>query len=187
MRFEAKHQYFKECIRSAKNFKNVTKALDEQHQLYQAFLAERGLFATPTEFTPMTYSDQSKLLTTLAPSSIPQDAVLLKKVTVDGWTYMVHDYVLVAGTRFDVVFGKILAGVRCMDTKVLLLLCCMPARVALTSRFYVLGDPNEGTVLLSLRDLLDPVAYQPYEFDGTSAIQLGSASISVQLGSRRLI
>lgn len=90
MRFEEKHQYFKQCIRSAKNFKNVTKALAEQHQLYQAFWAAQVLFVTPTEFNDMTCSDQSKLLSSLAHNSIPQDAVLLKKVTVEGLTYMVH-------------------------------------------------------------------------------------------------
>lgn len=120
----------------------------------------------------MTHSDQSKLLSALAHNSIPQDVVLLKKVTGEGWTYMVRDYVLVSRTRFDVVFGKILAVVRCMDEKVPLLLCCVPARLAQTLRFYVLGCPTEGTVLLSPHDLLDTVAYQPYEFDGTSVIRL---------------
>lgn len=43
MRFESKHSYFKRCIRSSKNFRNV-KSLAERHQLFQTYQSQGGLF-----------------------------------------------------------------------------------------------------------------------------------------------
>lgn len=45
MRFESKHSYFKRCIRSSKNFRNVTKSLAERHQLFRAYQSHGSLFS----------------------------------------------------------------------------------------------------------------------------------------------
>jgi len=47
MRFEAKHSYFKRCMRYCQNFSNVTALLTERHQLLQSYLATGTLFAMP--------------------------------------------------------------------------------------------------------------------------------------------
>jgi hypothetical protein len=39
MRFESKHQYFKRCVRSSKNFVNVAKMLARRHQMLQSYLS----------------------------------------------------------------------------------------------------------------------------------------------------
>ena len=44
MRFESKHSYFKQCIRSSRNFINVTKSLAEKHQYLQAYYSTGSLF-----------------------------------------------------------------------------------------------------------------------------------------------
>ena len=40
MRFERKHSYFKRCIRSSQNFRNVTKSLADRHQLFQGYQSQ---------------------------------------------------------------------------------------------------------------------------------------------------
>lgn len=57
LRFESKHQYFKQIIRNAKNFKNVTKLLVERHQLYQNSLHSRFTdFVTADKVNCIVYS-----------------------------------------------------------------------------------------------------------------------------------
>lgn len=61
MCFESRHSYFKRCIRSSKNFKNVTKSLADRHQLYQAYQNHGGVFGpqvqvfNSTTFNPDLY------------------------------------------------------------------------------------------------------------------------------------
>lgn len=49
MRFESKHQYFKRCIRSSKNFVNVAKMLATRHQTLQSYFSAGPRF--PTEYS----------------------------------------------------------------------------------------------------------------------------------------
>ena len=44
MRFERKHRYFKQCINSMHNFRNITQTLSEKHQRLQAYLSAGQLF-----------------------------------------------------------------------------------------------------------------------------------------------
>lgn len=44
LRFEGKHSYFKNCARTATNFKNITKTLTEKHQLLQTLYSSGSLF-----------------------------------------------------------------------------------------------------------------------------------------------
>lgn len=54
MRFESKHSYFKRCIRSSKNFRNVTKSLAERHQLFQAYQSHGSLFSPQVQVSDST-------------------------------------------------------------------------------------------------------------------------------------
>ena len=49
MRMEAKHCFFKNCIRTSKNFKNVTKTCASRHQMAQITYAYSGLFPRKLE------------------------------------------------------------------------------------------------------------------------------------------
>ena len=42
LRFESKHKYFKDAVRSIRNFKRLTHSLAVKHQMYQAFLCSRS-------------------------------------------------------------------------------------------------------------------------------------------------
>lgn len=172
MRFESKHQYFKECIRSVRNYKNVTKTLSERHQLFQSFLAARGLFCIATEFTDMSPSEQLKVLGKLKRKDFSDDCMLLKKATVEGYTYACNDYVLISGTRFSVVFGSVMAIVKDQSDVVALLLQCTPAALLPALELYGLRHSTEETVLLHPYELLDRTAYQPYSFNGNPVVRL---------------
>lgn len=54
MRFESKHSYFKQCMRSAQNYKNVTGMLAERHQLYQAYQLTGNFFCAEVELRSST-------------------------------------------------------------------------------------------------------------------------------------
>lgn len=45
MRFESKHSYFKRCVRTTQNFKNICQSLANQHQLLQTTLSSNSFFA----------------------------------------------------------------------------------------------------------------------------------------------
>lgn len=171
MRFEGKHQYFKQCMRSVRNFKNVTKTLSEQHQLYQSFLAARGLFHIPAVYTDMSQNQESSVLNNLRHVKIPDNSVLLKKATVDGCLYAVNDYILVSGTRFDAMFGSIIAIVKA-GCEVFFLVQCVRATLAPAFALYELESAFCETVLLRPFQLLDRTPYQPYLLGQASVIRL---------------
>uniref|UniRef100_L7LW54 Putative zxd family zinc finger c n=1 Tax=Rhipicephalus pulchellus TaxID=72859 RepID=L7LW54_RHIPC len=176
MRFEGKHQYFKQCIRSTKNFKNVTKTLSERHQLFQAFLAARGLFRNPVEFTDMGVTDQLRILSEAGHDAISKDSTLLKRATVDGVTYTVQDHVLVsAETRFDTTFGEIIAIVNTSCEDMSLLVNCVHATFAPAFCLYVLQNGVRETKLLHPSQLLDRTPYRPYTVSGASVVRLKSS------------
>ncbi|XP_037558443.1 uncharacterized protein LOC119435796 [Dermacentor silvarum] len=172
MRFEGKHQYFKQCIRSSRNFKNVTKTLSERHQLYQSFLAARGLFRTSPVFTDMSQDEQTRIQSEVVHCQIREHSVLLKKATVDGCMYAVDDYVLVSGTRFDPVFGLIIAIVKNISAEIFLLVKCVRSACLPGLSLYVLQSSACTTELLCPFELLDRTAYQPYAFNGATVIRL---------------
>ena len=52
MRMESKHQFFKNCIRTSKNFINPTKTCATRHQLAQVSFRYNGLFPKKLEIPP---------------------------------------------------------------------------------------------------------------------------------------
>lgn len=50
MRFESKHSYFKRCMRSAQNYRNVSGMLAERHQIFQAYQLAGSFFPSEIEF-----------------------------------------------------------------------------------------------------------------------------------------
>uniref|UniRef100_L7LXC8 Uncharacterized protein n=1 Tax=Rhipicephalus pulchellus TaxID=72859 RepID=L7LXC8_RHIPC len=172
MKFESKHKYFKECIRSVRNYKNVTKTLSERHQLYQSFLAARGLFSVAREFTDMSTSERLEVLARVTGTNLTDDHILLKKATIEGHTYTCNDYVLTSGTCFNVTFGSVIAIVKYQCKSLSLLLQYTPAALILCTELYNLQNSTGEMVFLNTNELLDRTPYQPYSFNGTSVIRL---------------
>ncbi|EEC07499.1 conserved hypothetical protein [Ixodes scapularis] len=92
MRFEAKHQYFKNISRKIRNFKNISKSLAMRHQFYQCF----SLVGGDDKSVPTTTGCHRVLYEHL-PDSIKQfifeqnldrsNSFAVKSVSVDGWLY----------------------------------------------------------------------------------------------------
>ncbi|XP_040356974.1 uncharacterized protein LOC120840351 isoform X1 [Ixodes scapularis] len=176
LRFESKHRYFKDCIRSMSNFKNVTKSLSERHQLFQSYLSSRGLFKVDEHDYMKAHDEASQLLHFQAfVSQNPEmfeNASLCLKVVIKGTTYALNDYVILSGTRFDVCFGLILAIVADNLGVVTFILRHVAATFLPHVSLYKLHKQAGEVVHLHPDQLLDPVPHRPYFFGSNSVIRL---------------
>lgn len=174
LKFESKHQYFKQCTRSTRNFKNITKTLSERHQLCQAFQAAKGSFALqPEESTDMSISERSTMLSRVGNIALPKSTPL-KKATVNGFVYTCNDYILISGTRYDVTFGCIV-GMFKHDGMYLFLVECKFAYLEPSLCLYMLQEQSDEAVLVQASDLLDCMPYVPYFYNGKPVIRLMSS------------
>ena len=93
MRMEAKHQYFKNCIRTSKNFINPTKTCAVRHQKAQITYSYNGLF--PRKYVipsdAVSVSDMSQVsndpFLQMFISRISKGSVIPKNITVFGTKY----------------------------------------------------------------------------------------------------
>jgi hypothetical protein len=90
MRFESKHQFFKRCIRSSRNFLNVASMLANRHQLLQAYLSASARFACETDVSPRDLVVESSIVAELK-SALSAAGVRAEQVfsaaTIKGTTY----------------------------------------------------------------------------------------------------
>lgn len=106
MRFEAKHQYFKNVAVRVKNFRNICKTLAERHQLLQSYEFSEQLLAEPAVVTG-TKPIRKSLLLPCVQDMLPDSTVWqVKTVTVLHITYHVGD-VLVMSKGEDAQFSQI--------------------------------------------------------------------------------
>lgn len=120
----------------------------------------------------MSQDEQTRIQSEVVHCQIREHSVLLKKATVDGCMYAVDDYVLVSGTRFDPVFGLIIAIVKNISAEIFLLVKCVRSACLPGLSLYVLQSSACTTELLCPFELLDRTAYQPYAFNGATVIRL---------------
>lgn len=82
---------------------------------------------------------------------------------------------LVSGTRYETVFGEIVAIVKGSCGDMFLLVNCVHATFASAFSFYVLESGISGTILLRPCQLLDRTPYRPYTVFSASVICLNSS------------
>lgn len=127
MHFESKHSYFKCCIRSSKNFKNVTKSLADRHQLFQAYQCHGNLFSPQvqvqesTSFCPELYDDHIRAQIENFGLN-PLNSVVTDKVKVCGTTYANGMLVLQTYAKKQLLLGQIVSIVVKSETAVILFL-----------------------------------------------------------------
>nr|XP_023666586.1 uncharacterized protein LOC111843326 [Paramormyrops kingsleyae]XP_023666587.1 uncharacterized protein LOC111843326 [Paramormyrops kingsleyae] len=126
MRFESKHTYFKRCIRSSKNFRNVTKSLADRHQLFQAYQAHGRIFgpqvqvSDSTRFYPELYDDGIRAA--VADFGLTScNSVVTDKVHVRGTSYANGMLVLLRYTKGQLGLGQIASIFIKSETTALLL------------------------------------------------------------------
>lgn len=170
MKFEGKQQYFKECICSVRNFKNVPKTLSKKHQLYQSSPAVQGLFHIVGEFVDMSQDEQRALNISWRHSQILHKNVLVKKVVVNGSVYMAGNYVLISGTKYDVTCGLLIAIAKNNSEIISFLLKSTPAELVPQLSLYLLQNQTTEITVVNASELLDSTPYQAYDFQRTPVI-----------------
>ena len=102
MRMESKHSFFKNVVRSSKNFKNVSKTCASRHELAQVSHRYSGLFPrnyleVPGSFTDLsTVSDLVMKNAIISSLQAPLDTIhLLTYVKVFGTLYSIGDVVII--------------------------------------------------------------------------------------------
>lgn len=126
MRFESKHSYFKRCIRSSKNFRNVTKSLAERHQLFQAYQSQGSLFSPhvqasdSTSFYPELYDGGVRAA--VADYGLTScNSVVTDKVQVRGTSYANGMLVSLRYSKRQLQLGQIVSIFIKSETVLLLL------------------------------------------------------------------
>ncbi|CAL1293885.1 unnamed protein product, partial [Larinioides sclopetarius] len=114
MRFESKHSYFKKCIKSAQNFKNLTKTLSERHQFLQAYISTNEIFNdkpilpdSASTFDINLY-DKNVQKIIIDKIGICNDAVVSQNICYRGIQYKTNMYLPISRIENNIVFGKIL-------------------------------------------------------------------------------
>ena len=111
LRFESKHCYFKRCVRSAQNFKNICSTLSEKHQLLQAYKQSSSYFQNRVEVTksipliPDAYNPG--IQNAMKMCQIAKDAEVSLEVIIKGTQYKKGHYVVLGVCETGLLFGEI--------------------------------------------------------------------------------
>jgi hypothetical protein len=175
MRFEAKHQYFKRCIRSSKNFLNVTSLLANRHQLYQAYLSSCDRFASDVVVSSADIVIESAIVSevkrVLIAAGVPPGQVYSSAV-IKGIVYK-RGLVLPVTTCYSkktIVFGEILLVVsqHCGSQ---LVVACRNAVLDFETGCYNLDEKHDITIL-ALQSFADYHPLPVYTCRGRSTVVL---------------
>ncbi|XP_064470269.1 uncharacterized protein LOC135385020 [Ornithodoros turicata] len=126
MRFEGKHQYFKDMARKLKNFKNIAFSMAQRHQLYQMYMwtqpdskdsvSSKGCRTTPTEQAP------EAIQLYLASHGIEQRQVVsMKSVEFSGKAYVTGCVLTSQGADGELPEFLEVCGIYSVNRRILLL------------------------------------------------------------------
>lgn len=111
LRFESKHCYFKRCIRSAQNFKNVCQTMSEKHQLLQSYKQASPYFQHRVEVTksiPLISDTYNQgIQTAIKMCQIADSAEVSLEVVIKGTHYKKGHYVVLGKSENGLLFGEI--------------------------------------------------------------------------------
>lgn len=165
MRCESKHGYFRKCIRSAQNFKNITLTLAEKHQLLQAFRGstcrfERDLVVDCTFlFCPSLFSMEVQEAIK-ACGLLGKELHCTYQVEYRGTKYSKDMFVILGREESRLVFGRIIF-ILLLDNKVCFLVRVTCSVLEPMMMIYLLPGPESGALkCISVQDLQD---YYPLE------------------------
>lgn len=114
LRFESKHQFFKRCVRSSRNFINVSRMLAFRHQLLQAYLSASNRFLVSGSVTDAVFIQESSLpeeICIVVRQCGVETGHLMSQLTYKGTTYHVGHLLplVVQHSNKYILFGKISA------------------------------------------------------------------------------
>ena len=166
MRFESKHSYFKRCIRSSKNFINVTTSLAERHQLFQVYQSHGSLFSPQvqvsdsTRFYPELYDEGIRAA--VADFQLTScNSVVTDKFQVKGTSYANGMLVFLRYTKRQLQLGQIASIVIKSETVLLLLRGKMASWVPELGVYKIANNSSDELMCKNLDNLDD---YAPLSF-----------------------
>ncbi|XP_064461573.1 uncharacterized protein LOC135371450 [Ornithodoros turicata] len=127
MRFEGKHQYFKDVTRKIKNFKNLSSSLANRHQLYQMYTwtqqAPDGIMSTKC-CKPLLYEHAPEALQLyLTSHGINEDQIVsMKSMELSGRTYVTDCIVTSQVIGDELPEFQEVCGIYSVSRRILLLL-----------------------------------------------------------------
>lgn len=158
MRFEAKHQYFKDIARKIRNWKNLSHSLAMRHQFLQSFLFTAGDDKTTPRNTGVRCILYEHLPCCIREfitvnNLVSTNATVVKSVTVDGRTYSAG-CCLVKSVPEDGLPEFLLVCQLFYVNKLLLVLAKLLETVCFDEHFhvYVVSPREEYTVLTSFSE-----------------------------------
>jgi hypothetical protein len=165
MRMEAKHQYFKNCIRTSKNFINPTKTCAIRHQRAQITFGFNGLFprkfdvpanaALAREVIQVTFDPFMKMFL----AAVSLEALIPTTITIYGTKYEVGMIVVIEKKDFGKLQVGVLRAFAFMEKKALF---CCTAFEAVQSKhgYYVVTKKVKDLEVLNQSNLADPYPLQ---------------------------
>ena len=183
LRFESKHSYFKSCLRSLKNYINITKTLAESHQLLQAMYSEGSLFPPhiiqnedTIPFSLTLYSQEiQKSFNDYFPNLSDHEFFQTKKVIYSKISYSL-EIVLPINRRSlkDVSFGTLKLILIHKGVSVYFILQLINTVYIDELGLYKVIDicPENEYICVSINDLLDKCPLNLYQVQGDSFIVL---------------
>lgn len=178
MRFEAKHSYFKKCVKHTQNFKNLTKTLSERHQFLQSFIATGEIFNDQ----PILPESASKFHIDLYDKNVQNiiaekigvcgNAVISQSVCFRGISYKANMFLSISRNESKIIFGKIIFILTITD-KICFLVNLHNSSYSSKSNLYIL----ENGETLSLKsvffdELLDYYPLNSYLVSSDNLISL---------------
>jgi hypothetical protein len=175
LRFESKHSYFKTCIRTAHNFKNITYTLSVKHQLLQALYSAGSLFRSPVvadgsiPFHLELYSSEIREVVLQFPHLKNSVATqTCDSVKINGVEYRKSAFLLTGhddegNLQYGEVVMFLIDGCEAEPTGVYVVCRCRKTILAADVGLLEVVDADNGFMCTPLSRLLDPFPLEAYQ------------------------
>ena len=166
MRMEAKHTFFKNCIRTSKNFINVSKTCASRHQMAQISYAYSGLFPRMLDIPASALKIKEMKLINPDPflkmfmSKLSQNALVPAKIKVFGTNYEPGAVLVLAKTGFgEIMRVGVLRAIAVENDQVVFGYTCLEAQQS-KHGFYVTTKQLSNFEMCKISELAD---HQPLQ------------------------
>jgi len=175
MRGESKHSYFRRCIRSSPNFKNILLSLSVRHQLMQSYLGTGDFFDScievekSSEFNCSLYNTAIRNAAKEANLEEMTDVNMSYNITVKGTSYKRGDVVVInIGEYIDEYeFGEILFSLITLSSEIYVMVKILNSEYVPEIRAHDLTEPHNPKFLCcSIKNLLDYLPLPIYNIGG---------------------
>ena len=189
MRFESKHAYFKQCVRTSKNFINVAGMLAEKHQLLQAYYTAGTLLPDPVEVKQQTSVFEPDLYKDSIRDGVRRSHLLpggtfyvSNEATLRGQSYKNGMVVIMKDDLYKLIGGKIMMILSEKDETNVTLVVNEIHCIRKPGRYFEIKHPTREIVHVTrISDLYSWYPLQPYRLHGLEYIVLKQRLVDVNV------